>query len=452
MIVVAACCVARAVRLSRIKIFFAILLYREHGLVIRSPRKAPQDQVRRASAVLDPGALSLSVLVEEGNKTSAGQEGNKTSAGQEGNKTSVGQEGNKTSFGNKTSAEQEASRSKPGKYLQWCVPKAVHGKGGPKQRHGKGKGLYKCHGDWYGKIKGGNCHPSCVKGLKCVGGSAKDKKDGKDMGYNAGHCKPSNGTGIINKTSAGQEANKTSAGQEGNKTSAEQEANKTSGPPTVLVRNLSADEKRLWRTDMGVVSPHLKHDMKASAERIYVVRINMLSTTELPELININSYVKLVGVATSSSMSSSGCNELGGNVVTMSWRGEWEWHWVGIATSRVGIAKWQRVPLRTGQTFPRIMYSPHRKRKSMKDEEHRMRKRGYYESQQGGQAVMGRPSWTCPMTASTQCVEAVNILSAESSWNSPGRGASLHEAKEDRRRDPSTAQILDRARLRARRV
>ena len=62
------------------------------------------------------------------------------------------------------------SSHKKGIYKDWCVRKAIHGKGGPTI---KGKGTYNCQGDWHGQITSGDCFPSCVYGLKCQGGSAK---------------------------------------------------------------------------------------------------------------------------------------------------------------------------------------------------------------------------------------------------------------------------------------
>ena len=77
----------------------------------------------------------------------------------------------------------------------WCVRKAIHDKGGPIHKgasttHPRGKGAYKCEGNWHGKKKPGDCFPGCGgAGLECQGGSAKPGH----KGYNAGYCKKVSG-------------------------------------------------------------------------------------------------------------------------------------------------------------------------------------------------------------------------------------------------------------------
>ena len=65
--------------------------------------------------------------------------------------------------------EDQATGDLKGKKNDWCVREAMHGKGGPTI---EGKGTYNCQGDWHGQIKWGDCVPSCVDGLKCIGGDS----------------------------------------------------------------------------------------------------------------------------------------------------------------------------------------------------------------------------------------------------------------------------------------
>ena len=91
----------------------------------------------------------------------------------------------------KDSKASTALDLKKGKYLDWCVRDAVHGKGGPTV---EGKGTYKCEGNYDGKTTWGDCFPSCVDGLTCKGG---DSKPGQDKGYTAGDCQPRKGSWCV---------------------------------------------------------------------------------------------------------------------------------------------------------------------------------------------------------------------------------------------------------------